>query len=90
MSSSMPRTADRIVDVRFEDARLVVDFLDGRTLAVPLALFPVLLHATPDERAKWEISAAGFGIHWPTLDEDLSAIGLLQGRPSVQRRPLAA
>jgi hypothetical protein len=86
----MPRTADRIVDVRFEDARLVVDFLDGRTLAVPLALFPVLLHATPDERAKWEISAAGFGIHWPTLDEDLSAIGLLQGRPSVQRRPLAA
>ena len=90
MSSSMPRTADRIVDVRFEDARLVVDFLDGRNLAVPLALFPVILHATPDERAKWEISAAGFGIHWPTLDEDLSAIGLLQGRPSVQRRPLAA
>lgn len=90
MNSSMHRTADRIVDVRFEEERLVVDFLDGRTLAVPLALYPVLLHAMPEARANWEISAAGFGIHWPTLDEDLSAAGLLEGRPSVQRRPLAA
>jgi len=90
MSSSMPRTADRIVDVRFDEDRLAVDFVDGRTLAVPLAWFPILLHASPEARAHWEISAAGFGIHWPLLDEDLSAAGLLQGLPSVQRRPLAA
>jgi len=74
MNSSMPRTADRIVDVRFEEDRLVVDFLDSRTLAVPLALFPVPLHATPVARANWEISA----------------MGLLEGRPSVQRRTLVA
>jgi hypothetical protein len=86
----MPRTADRILDVHFEEERLVVDFVDGRTLAVPLALFPVLLHATPEARTNWEISAAGFGIHWPSLNEDLSVTGLLEGRPSVQRRPFAA
>ena len=90
MSSSTPKASDRIVDVRFDEDRLFVDFADGRTLAVPLTWFPVLLHATPEARAKWELSAAGYGIHWPLLDEDLSAAGLLQGLPSVQRRPLAA
>jgi len=90
MISSTPRVADRIIDVRFDEDRLHVDFLDGRSLAVPLAWFPVLLHAAPDERAKWELSAGGYGIHWPMLDEDLSAEGLLQGIPSVRRRPLAA
>jgi hypothetical protein len=86
----MLKPGDRISDVRFEDDRLVVDFLDGRTLAVPLAWYPVLLHAAPEDRNRWELSAAGFGLHWPTLDEDLSAAGLLQGIPSVRRHARAA
>ena len=90
MVSSMLKASDRIADVRFDEDHLIVDFIDGRTLAVPLAWFPILLHATSEERKQWELSAAGFGIHWPLLDEDLSASGLLQGIPSVQRRPLAA
>jgi hypothetical protein len=90
MDSSTPKAGDRIVDVRIEEDRLVVDFIDGRTLAVPLAWYPALLHGSPQARANWKLSAAGYGIHWPELDEDLSAQGLLLGLPSAHRRPLAA
>lgn len=90
MHSSQPRIGDRIVDLRFDEDRLIVDFVDGRTLAVPLAWYPVLLHGSAEQRACWELSAGGYGVHWPQLDEDLSAMGLLQGIPSAQRRHLAA
>jgi hypothetical protein len=90
MNSSQPKAGDRIVDVRFDEDRLIVDFVDGRTLSVPLAWYPALLHGSVDHRAHWELSAGGYGIHWPDLDEDLSATGLLQGLPSARRRPLAA
>ena len=53
---------------------------DGRQLAVPLAYFPRLLHATPDQRAAGELSGGGTGLHWPDLDEDISVHGLLLGR----------
>ena len=61
---------------------LVVDLLDGRTISVPLAWYPRLLHGTPEERNRWELIGNGEGIHWPHLDEDLSVDGLLLGRPS--------
>jgi hypothetical protein len=58
---------------------LAVDLVDGRSITVPLAWFPRLLHATPAERANWRIAGGGYGIHWPDLDEDLSTEGLLRG-----------
>lgn len=61
---------------------LVVDLADGRTLSVPLAWYPRLLHATPAERAQWRWIGAGQGIHWPALDEDVSIEALLLGRTS--------
>ncbi len=61
---------------------LTADLMDGRTLSVPLAWFPRLVHATPDERNNLELLAAGRHIHWPELDEDLSIESLLAGRPS--------
>jgi hypothetical protein len=61
---------------------LVVDLLDGRTISVPLAWYPRLLHGTPEERKRWQLIGNGEGIHWPDLDEDLSVEGLLLGRPS--------
>ena len=74
---------------------LTTDLTDGRTISVPLAWYPRLIHATPDERARWELHAAGQHIHWPDLDEDLSVEGLLAGRQSGEgpesfRRWLAA
>ena len=61
---------------------LSVDLSDGRTIAVPLAWFPRLLHATQRERTRWRFIGKGHGIHWPELDEDISVEGLLAGKPS--------
>lgn len=61
---------------------LSVDLSDGRTISVPLAWFPRLLHATQEERKNWRVIGKGHGIHWEDLDEDISVEGLLAGRPS--------
>ena len=63
---------------------LTVDLSDGRTLSVPLAWYPRLLHATPVERAHWRLIGRGEGIQWPDIEEDLSVDGLLAGRPSKE------
>ena len=64
-----------------EDA-LTVTLSDGRTLSVPLAWFPRLLHATPAERDHWRFIGKGHGIHWEDIDEDISIENLLAGKPS--------
>jgi hypothetical protein len=61
---------------------LTVELSDGRSLSVPLAWFPRLLHATPAERKNWRLIGRGHGIHWSKLDEDISVEGLLAGKPS--------
>ena len=61
---------------------LEVDLSDGRTISVPLAWYPRLVHATPNERREWRLMAQGRGIHWKSVDEDISVEGLLAGRPS--------
>ena len=61
---------------------LSVDLSDGRTISVPLAWFPRLLHSTPEERNNWRLIGKGHGIHWEEIDEDISIEGLLAGRPS--------
>ena len=65
-------------DIRFDDDTMWVALDDGRTLGIPLAWYPRLLHASPEDRAAVEISP--FGLHWDTLDEDISIDGLLAGR----------
>lgn len=82
MATSAKVADERVLDVSFDDDRLIVDLMDGRTISVPQAWFPRLLHATPEQRAGWERAGAGYGIHWPELDEDLSTEGLLGGTPA--------
>jgi hypothetical protein len=69
--------------VRFDDVTMWVELSDGRTLGVPLAWFPRLLHATPDQRARVELSRTG--LHWEDIDEDISVAGLLAGRGDMTR-----
>ena len=81
----LAKTAEeRVVDVHFNESSLSVDLMDGRTITVPLAWYPRLLHATPAQRNHWEKSGGGYGIHWPDIDEDLSTEGLLRGAPAPQ------
>ncbi len=61
---------------------LTVDLSDGRTISVPLAWFPRLVHGSQEERNRWRLIGKGHGIHWEDLDEDISVKGLLTGRPS--------
>jgi hypothetical protein len=77
--------------VHFDDATMWVELSDGRTVGVPLAWFPRLLHATPEQRAQCRIGVMGAGLHWEDLDEDISIEGLLAGRGDVTvKRPVAA
>jgi hypothetical protein len=63
---------------------LSLDLVDGRTIQVPLAWFPRLLHATPDERANWRLIGGGEGVRWEALDEDISVESLIAGRGSQE------
>jgi Protein of unknown function (DUF2442) len=73
---------ERIDGVQCDEHRLIVDLKDGRTIAVPLAWYPRLFNATPEQRAHWEPCGGGYGIHWPDIDEHLSSEGLLRGAPA--------
>lgn len=74
----------RIVAVTITDDTLAADLEDGRSIAVPIGWYPRLAHATPAERANYEIGGAGYGIHWPDLDEDIGVEGMLLGKKSAE------
>ena len=82
MSTSDIKPGERVKDVSMSEDALSVDLMDGRTITVPLAWYPRLLHATPTQRANWQPCGAGYGIHWPDIDEDISTEGLLRGAPA--------
>ncbi|MDM8537185.1 DUF2442 domain-containing protein [Desulfobacterales bacterium HSG17] len=84
MTISEIKPGERVKDVHFTEDTLSVDMLDGRTITVPLAWYPRLLHATLGQRKKWQVCGGGYGIHWPDIDEDLSTEGLLRGAPAPQ------
>ncbi len=74
----------RIVEVAITEDTLAVDLEDGRSIAVPIGWYPRLAHGTPEERARYEIAGAGYGIHWPDLDEDVGVEGMLLGKKSTE------
>lgn len=72
----------RIIGIRFSGESISVDLADGRTISAPLVWYPRLLNASSEDRENWELAGGGFGVHWPSLDEDLSVDGLLRGAPA--------
>ena len=83
MNAFHPNPGERVRDVHFTEDTLAVDLADGRTIIVPLARYPRLLDATREQLSRWQVAGAGYGIHWPDLDEDLSTEGLLRGAPAA-------
>ncbi len=75
----------RIQNVRVTDDEIIAHLVDGRVISVPLAWSWRLSDATPAQRANFRLIAAGHGVHWPEIDEDLSVEGMLYGVPA--RRP---
>ena len=80
---------ERVAGVSFTSDTLCVSLKDGRTITVPLAWYPKLFHASPEQLRNWKIAGGGYGVHWPDLDEDLSTEGLLRGSPAP-RHPAKA
>ena len=87
---------ERVKAVRVDTDVLSVDLMDGRTISVPIAWFPRLLAGSQRQRSNWQLAGAGYGIHWPDLDEDISTAGLLRGdapppiklpKPRAGKRP---
>lgn len=76
------RSDERVKDVSFTKETISVDLMDGQTITVPLAWYPRLLNATPDQRSNWEVCGGGYGIHWKDIDEGLSTEGVLRGAPA--------
>ena len=70
--------------VEVTEDELIVSLVDGRRISVPLAWYPRLSLATPEERNSYELMGRGTGIHWPLIDEDLSVSGILRGNPSYE------
>ena len=83
MSVFHPNPGERVRDVHFTEDTPAVDLSDGRTIIGPLTWYPRLLNATSEGRSRWQVSGAGYGIHWPDIDEDLSTDGLLRGAPAA-------
>lgn len=79
------RADERVASVAVNSDSISVSLKDGRTISVPLAWYPKLLHASHEQRQNWTIAGGGYGIHWPDLDEDLSTEGLLRGAPAPRR-----
>jgi len=86
MTISAVSTDERVKGVEITEDTRTVALMDGRTISVPIAWYPRLLHADTAQRANWQVAGAGFGIYWPNIDEDLSVEGLLRGAPAPRQR----
>lgn len=82
--NSAVATLARVLSVAVTDDTLSIDLDDGRSVSVPIGWYPRLSYCTAAERANFQISSAGYGIHWPDLDEDIGVEGLLLGKRSSE------
>ena len=84
LSAMVTFALPRMTKVTVTDDTLSVDLEDGRTISVPIGWYPRLSHGTADERSNVQIAGAGFGLHWPDLDEDIGVEGLLLGKQAEE------
>ena len=86
MNFLITKAAPRAMAAVCTDDELRISLTDGRWLSVPIIWFPRLANASAFERASYELMGDGQGIHWSSVDEDISVIGLLAGQPSVESK----
>jgi hypothetical protein len=86
MSTLVESAETLAVDVSWSSDALCVTLSDGRVVSVPLVWFPRLAGASPRERSDWELLGGGIGIHWESIDEDISVASLLRPENCLTRR----
>lgn len=84
------RTEALIQEISVTEDRITAHLTDGRLISVPLVWSWRLSEATPEQRANYEIIGDGEGVHWPDIDEDISAEGMLHGTPARRPATIAA
>ena len=84
MTTLILETEPLVITVTVTDEKVIVDLVDGRSLSVPLAWYPRLLHGSPEERNNWQLLGEGYAIEWADLDEHIGVEGLLAGRRSSE------
>jgi hypothetical protein len=84
MTTLVLETEPLVIKVTVTDEKVIVDLVDGRSLSVPLAWYPRLLHGSPEERDNWQLLGDGYAIEWVDLDEHIGVEGLLAGRRSSE------
>ncbi len=84
MTTLVLETEPLVIKVTVTDEKVIVDLADGRSLSVPLAWYPRLLHGSPEERHNWQLLGDGYAIEWVDLDEHIGVEGLLAGRRSSE------
>ncbi len=82
MNTAVQMQEVRIKDMSVTEDAITAELTDGRTISVPLAWSWRLSEATPQQRENWKIIGDGNGVHWPDIDEDISAEGMLHGMPA--------
>jgi hypothetical protein len=82
MTTLVLETEPAAIHVTITEDKLTVDLADGRSLVVPLAWYPRLVHGSPTERQHWQLLGDGYAIEWLDLDEHIGVEGLLAGRRS--------
>lgn len=87
MNTALILQEAKIKNISVTKDTITADLVDGRVISVPLAWSWRLSEATPEQRSHYEIIGDGQGIHWPDIDEDISAEGMLYGIPAIRPRP---
>lgn len=83
-TSTMEPMSATAISVEVTKHAIAFELSDGRKISAPMAWFPRLFHATPNERRNWRLIGDGYGVHWPDVDEDVSVEGVLHGKMSVE------
>jgi len=89
MSTAVKLQEVRIKDISVTEDTITAYLVDGRIIIIPLAWSWRLSEATPEQRSKYEIIGDGQGVHWPDIDEDISAEGMIYGIPAPKPRKLS-
>jgi hypothetical protein len=88
MNTVVNNIEPRIKQVEVTEDTITAYLVDGRIISVPLAWSWRLSDATPEQRNNWELIGDGQGVHWPDIDEDISAKGMLYGVPARRPQPV--